>query len=76
MLARCNRPCVALSWMSTLVDHCAAGFSQGKPSIQYYVHYVDYDRRLDDWVNGEKLSTLETSRSLVRQNSGEGGDKV
>ena len=52
------------------------GKDKGKVIIQYYVHYVDYDRRLDDWVNADRLSDPKQQLALVRQNSADTGEKA
>ena len=30
---------------------------QNKGSLMYYVHYVDYNKRLDEWVSEDRLDT-------------------
>ena len=30
---------------------------QVKAVMQYYVHYVDYNKRLDEWVTEDRLDT-------------------
>ena len=34
---------------------------------QYYVHYVDFNRRLDEWVDAERLQALERIARRVVQ---------
>lgn len=40
--------------------------------IEYYVHYVDYNKRLDEWVTEDRLdkSTMLTPQQLTSQHSG------
>jgi hypothetical protein len=34
-------------------DYCV----QVRGVVQYYVHYVDYNKRLDEWVTEDRLDT-------------------
>jgi hypothetical protein len=29
-----------------------------KPQLEYYIHYADFDRRLDEWVTVESLGEV------------------
>ena len=42
-------------------------------TTSYYVHYVDFDRRLDDWVKEERMSLSALSVSLTRSEEGVSG---
>ena len=33
--------------------------------LQYYVHYVDYNKRLDEWVTEDRLDTRKIESAQV-----------
>jgi histone acetyltransferase HTATIP len=42
---------------SLVIQSIAAHWMQVKAVMQYYVHYVDYNKRLDEWVTDDRLDT-------------------
>jgi hypothetical protein len=36
--------------------------------VQYYVHYVDYNKRLDEWVTEDRLDTRKIEPPQVKYN--------
>ncbi len=34
--------------------------------VQYYVHYVDYNKRLDEWVTEDRLDTRKIEPPQVK----------
>lgn len=46
--------------------------------IEYYVHYVDHDRRLDEWVTIDKfqLDTIKRAEQILNDKSTDGDNKA
>ena len=47
--------------------------ASGGLSTQYYVHYVDYNKRLDEWVTEERLDTRRITPPAKDEKDGKAG---
>jgi len=41
--------------------------------IEYYVHYVDFNRRLDEWISSDKIIPLEEYLQIKKEREKHGG---